>query len=165
MSATPSGGADAKKAAPSPRNTRDGIRLVSKNATTARPNTFSLKLLVSSQERPKASNELPSSSRTTTGVVTPYPHATYIRNQQPPTTSATVNRALPPRNSVAPTPPTTPTPTMISMSTMPLPNPTAVSGHSLDQPSASASWRRGSRPRYESEMMRIVPAVSTRLAT
>src|SRR5438046_8914352 len=93
VSATPSGGADAKKAAPSPRNTRDGIRLVSKNATTARPNTFSLKIRVSSQERPNASNELPSSSRTTTGTVRPYPQATSTMNQQPPTTSATVNSA------------------------------------------------------------------------
>src|SRR5947199_9918884 len=165
VSATPSGGAEPRKAAPSPRNTRDGIRLVSKNATTARPNTFSLKLRVSSQERQNASNELASSSRTTTAVVRPYLQATYMINQQPPTTSATVKSAPAHRNSIAPTPATTPTPSVISMSTMPLPNPTAVSGHSLDQPSDSASRRRGSRPRYESEMTRIVPALSTKLAT
>src|SRR5439155_19990613 len=110
VSATPSGGAEPRKAAPSPRNTRDGIRLVSKNATTARPNTFSLKLRVSSQERPNASNELPSSSRTTTGVVRPYPRATELMNQQPHTASATGNGAPAPRNSDAPRPRTTPAP-------------------------------------------------------
>ncbi len=40
-------------------------------AMIASPNTLSLNDRVSSQDRPNASNELDSSSRTTTGVVSP----------------------------------------------------------------------------------------------
>ena len=54
-----------------PCSTWDGRMLHSRNATTASPRTLSLKSRVSSHDRPNASNELPSSSSTTTGVVTP----------------------------------------------------------------------------------------------
>src|SRR2546426_11203703 len=162
VSATPSGGTDPRNAAPSPRNTRDGSMLVSSTATTASHSTFHLNPLVSSQDRPNASNELRRSSSTTTGVVTPYPQATKTVNQQPTSTSATISSAPAPFTSVAPTPATTLTPRMISISTMPLPNPTAVSGQIFDHPSASASRSCGSRPREESEITRIVPAGGTR---
>src|SRR5207245_8465230 len=88
VKAWPTGGAGWRKASASTATQAAGSeKMIS--ATAAVANTLRLKPRVRSQERPKASNALLSSSSTTTWVVSAYPQATNTRNHTAAASSAT----------------------------------------------------------------------------